>query len=97
MPTRSRADRITLDRCIRTVIFLSSDAGEKEGTMYTHQQIKAIQRHRFGTGRETLGELRKLGRPARPLSDLLQILAGHLARLGTREAGGKIRPASPAY
>lgn len=65
--------------------------------MHTYHQIKAIQSHRFGTGAEPFRHDREPRRQTRPLSGLLQVLAGHLARLGVRDTKGKTRPASPAY
>jgi len=74
--------------------FLTIRVTEGE-TMFTYQQIKAIQEYRY-----PIGESRK--RPSvRPghvsLPRLLTALAGNLARLGVREGKGTTRPASPAY
>lgn len=65
--------------------------------MFTYQQIQAMRGHRFGseTRDERLKRSRKRGTSS--LHELLVALGDGLARIGTRDGGGKIRPASPAY
>ena len=64
--------------------------------MFTFQQIKAFQEHRFARGNDHHIEKRSPTRH-RSLPGLLEALAGHLAWLGVREGKGRTRPASPAY
>lgn len=65
--------------------------------MFTYQQIKAIQEHRFARGSDQHQSERGSRPQSGPLSGLLEALAGNLARLGAREGKGRTRPASPAY
>lgn len=65
--------------------------------MFTYQQIKAIQEYRFASGNDRRQPVRRSRPHTRPLSGLLEGLAGNLARLGAREGKGRTRPASPAY
>lgn len=65
--------------------------------MFTYQQIRAIQEHRYGK-RHTDGSLpRRTRRESGSLHELITALAAGLASVGLREPGDKVRPASPAY
>jgi hypothetical protein len=72
---------------------LIAQGGREESKMFTFQQIRALQEHRFGN---EAGRQRRR-KPQVGLRDLLRSLAGVFSTLGFRGRDGSAHPAGPAY
>jgi hypothetical protein len=69
----------------------------EEIEVFTYQQMQAMREHRYGGRQSERHHKQRRDRETGSLHELLMAVADGLARVGTRDNQGNVRPASPAY
>ena len=72
------------------------EPASEEIEVFTYQQMQAMREHRYGGQQVVRHRKQRRDRETGSLHELLMSVASGLARIGTGDEEGKVRPASPA-